>query len=90
MRELEEELEKAKELLIIQANLGEQTRTESAPVVPITVEEQAQREEPVADTTPGKEEEWQKEREKLKAELAAQTALREKERQTRKMDEEEK
>ena len=59
MRELEEELEKAKELLIIQANLGEQTRTESAPVVPITVEEQAQREEPVTDTTPEKEREWE-------------------------------
>ena len=76
--------------MAIQANLGYESKTNLEPVVPIKVQEEAQREEPVADTTPGKEEEWQKEREKLKAELAAQTALREKERQTRKMDEEEK
>ena len=53
----------------IHANLCEQTATESEPVVPVRVEEEARREEPVVDTTVGKEREWEKEREKLKDEL---------------------
>ena len=71
IRNLEEELEKARELLVIQANLGEGTKTESKPVVLVTVEEEVRREELVANATPEKGE-WEKEREKLNAELEAQ------------------
>ena len=53
----------------IHANLCEQTATESEPVVPVRVEEEARREEPVVDTTLEKQGEWEKEREKLKDEL---------------------
>ena len=75
IRNLEEELERARELLAIQANLGEATRTESEPVAPVTVEEEVSR-EPVAGAALEKGE-WEKERENLKAELEAQVALRE-------------
>ena len=69
IRNLEEELEKARELLVIQANLGEGTKTESKPVVLVTVEEEVRREEMLATPEKG---EWEKEREKLNAELEAQ------------------
>ena len=55
----------------------------------MTIEEEVRREEPVAGATPEKGE-WEKEREKLKAELEAPLALREEERQTRKTVEDEK
>ena len=64
-------MERAKELLVIQANLGYETRTEPEQVAPVTIQEEARREELVANATPEKGE-WEKEREKLNAELEAQ------------------
>ena len=55
-------MERAKELLVIQANLGYETRTEPEQVAPVTIQEEARREELVANTTPEKERELGKER----------------------------
>ena len=60
IRKLEEKLVRAKELLVIQANLGYETKTESEPDVPVTIQEEARREKPVVGMAMGKESEWEK------------------------------
>ena len=60
IRKLEEKLVRAKELLAIQANLGYETKTESEPDVPVTIQEEARREKPVVGMAMGKESEWEK------------------------------
>ena len=87
---LEEELQWAKELLAIQANLGQGNPTELEIGKPDIVLVEVRRKEPVADMVPEKERKWDREREILKDKLAAQATMKEKEKQLCKTVEDEK